>query len=145
MSALPLEGSEPAGMEPGFSGAELDMLARRMEARRDELAAEVREGLARTRRDSLPGLGETVGDDADRAFAEVQRGTDDAELQRDARELAAIEAALGRIARGEYGVCADCGLPIGTKRLLAQPSALRCLHCQEVHERTYAPPDSTAP
>ena len=46
-------------------------------------------------------------------------------------ELVAIGAALHRLIEGGYGRCEDCGREIGHDRLLAQPSAARCLSCQE--------------
>jgi DnaK suppressor protein len=46
-------------------------------------------------------------------------------------EVAAVQAALRRIAEGSYGQCEDCDREIGRERLLAQPSAGRCLPCQE--------------
>ncbi len=46
-------------------------------------------------------------------------------------ELAAVQAALRRIDKGSYGQCEDCDREIGRERLLAQPSAGRCLPCQE--------------
>ena len=52
--------------------------------------------------------------------------------------LVADRAAKGRIASGEYGVCADCGKPIEEKRLEAVPWALYCLKDQEKHDRQQA-------
>ena len=46
------------------------------------------------------------------------------------RELRAIDAALKRIAAGTYGICIDCGAPIPEKRLVAVPTALRCVTCE---------------
>jgi RNA polymerase-binding protein DksA len=46
-------------------------------------------------------------------------------------ELARIEATLGRLDRGEYGVCATCGKKISVKRLKALPDASRCVVCEE--------------
>jgi DnaK suppressor protein len=47
-----------------------------------------------------------------------------------AREQAtAIEAALGRLADGGYGVCGRCGKPIGDERLAARPAAVTCIRC----------------
>jgi len=47
-----------------------------------------------------------------------------------AREhLAAIEAALRRLADGSYGVCERCGRPIGAARLAARPAATTCIAC----------------
>jgi hypothetical protein len=44
-------------------------------------------------------------------------------------ELAEIEAALGRIKDGRYGVCLACGGPMGLQRLRAIPEARYCLAC----------------
>lgn len=45
------------------------------------------------------------------------------------RELEAIDAALERIARGCFGVCADCGQRIEQARLDAVPYAVKCSRC----------------
>ncbi len=47
--------------------------------------------------------------------------------------LGRIEAALERIARSEYGVCASCGRPIGAERLEAIPYAEECVSCSGAH------------
>jgi RNA polymerase-binding transcription factor DksA len=44
-------------------------------------------------------------------------------------ELARIDAALARVAAGTYGVCAQCGAPIGAARLQALPAAPLCRDC----------------
>jgi DnaK suppressor protein len=43
--------------------------------------------------------------------------------------LDAIDAALGRIDAGTYGVCTNCGRPIGEERLEALPWAELCIDC----------------
>lgn len=43
-------------------------------------------------------------------------------------------AALRRIDDGSYGICHDCGNPIDPRRVLAQPTALRCVECQTIAE-----------
>ena len=53
-----------------------------------------------------------------------------AALLEGAREqLAAVDAALGRLAAGRYGRCERCGQPIGADRLAARPAALTCIRC----------------
>ncbi len=47
-----------------------------------------------------------------------------------------VEAALERIATGEFGRCAACGGAIGLKRLQALPWANKCIECQEQSEQT---------
>lgn len=59
--------------------------------------------------------------------------------------LAAIDEALDRLARGEYGLCVECGEPIPLARLEAVPSARRCVECAErveMHAAAAAPPDA---
>ena len=58
----------------------------------------------------------------------------DAEAARDHAELTAVRAALERLADGSYGECTDCGQSVGVPRLLAQPSAARCIACQSKAE-----------
>ena len=41
----------------------------------------------------------------------------------------AIQAALRRLAAGEYGSCADCQQPIPYGRLLVMPESERCVAC----------------
>jgi DnaK suppressor protein len=53
----------------------------------------------------------------------------------DTAEIAAVDAALLRIAEGSYGECVDCGAHIAEARLKAAPEAARCIHCQEKLEK----------
>ena len=47
-----------------------------------------------------------------------------------------IEVALKKIDQGEFGVCEDCGEPIGLKRLEARPETTLCIRCKEDQERS---------
>jgi RNA polymerase-binding transcription factor DksA len=98
---------------------EMIELARTIEERREALATEIRREVARARNEP---------------FAQV---ADNAEVTRDLGELRELEAARARIADGSYGVCADCGADIPVARLRAQPAALRCIACQQRHEKTF--------
>jgi len=49
--------------------------------------------------------------------------------------LKAIEAALERIKRGEYGLCMECGDVISEKRLEAVPAAELCISCKDKKEK----------
>ena len=55
-------------------------------------------------------------------------------LERQAKSLLQIGAALDRIGNGEFGICLDCEEPISPKRLAAVPWAAYCLRCQEMHD-----------
>ena len=44
-------------------------------------------------------------------------------------QVAAIDVALERLAEGRYGICDQCGRPIGEDRLAARPAARTCIEC----------------
>jgi len=75
---------------------------------------------------------QNVGDDW--AQADAERDLSIALEERESAELVAIDAALQRIADGSYGLCVDCGVSIATARLHANPTALRCVGCQDKAE-----------
>ena len=49
--------------------------------------------------------------------------------QSDRAEIRRIDAALARIAAGEYGDCVQCGNPIAEKRLQLLPDTPFCANC----------------
>lgn len=69
----------------------------------------------------------------------TERDTAFAMQEHDVSELNAIEAALGRIANGVYGICQDCEAEIPITRLLAFPAAMRCIACQSAAEKVAGP------
>ena len=62
-------------------------------------------------------------DEADQAAQEEEHRLVLRALDRDTQLLHKIDAALRRLARGEYGYCLETGEPIGIERLLARPTA----------------------
>jgi DnaK suppressor protein len=51
--------------------------------------------------------------------------------QTDAKILQAIDEALMRIEKGNFGICKDCGEPIAEARLNAIPWTRVCISCKE--------------
>jgi DnaK suppressor protein len=51
--------------------------------------------------------------------------------QTDAKILQAIEEALQRMDKGQYGICRDCGEPIAAARLEAIPWTRVCIDCKQ--------------
>ena len=78
---------------------------------------------------------ETESDPADIGAAEEQRNWHLRLLEREKKLLDKIDAALLRLARGEYGWCAETGEPIGLKRLLLRPTASLCIEAKERQEK----------
>jgi DnaK suppressor protein len=102
------------------------LLYRQNELRADLHAAD----LIRQAGPDLPG----VVDQKDIASRQQMGAVDASQEQRDRDEAQQVAAALQRLDEGRYGDCLDCGEPIAYPRLLVQPAALRCAHCQTALE-----------
>ena len=72
-----------------------------------------------------------------RAQATTEINEEFAMNEHETAELAAIDAALERLAHGQYGQCKDCGAVIPEARLCAYPMALRCIGCQTQAEKSH--------
>jgi DnaK suppressor protein len=77
-----------------------------------------------------------VSDDGDLADVAIRDALQAATLTRHQAALKAIEEAIRRIDKGDYGICEDCDEDIPVGRLNAMPFALRCIECQEKLEMT---------
>ena len=71
----------------------------------------------------------------DAALAESTLAADDAMISQDVQDVRDINTARERLSAGTYGICADCGEAIAYERLLAYPTAKRCIHCQRLYEQ----------
>lgn len=121
-------------MTQELSGAERAALEAELLARRADLKAERSERLDGASR--VEHARELLLSDADDgAQHDTDREVDLARFDREALELAAINAALIRMANGDYGFCDECGEPIPLARLKIEPQALRCVACESQLER----------
>ena len=120
-----------------LSRREMIGLAYALTTRRNELLDEIRRDLERTREEPYAKFAGATPDAGDQAVADLLADLGEAETTRDLGELRALEAALKRVSDGAYGLCVDCGEDIPYERLHAQPSAARCVACQQRHEKTY--------
>lgn len=78
---------------------------------------------------------ETLQHQLDRRAAELRAAIEIAALEREVRELRAVEAARNRLHEPDFGLCADCEAEIPYARLSANPTATRCVGCEAQHER----------
>ncbi|GEN10814.1 dksA/traR C4-type zinc finger [Myxococcus fulvus] len=84
------------------------------------------DSLAREARDALVQRGERL---RSRTRLVAVRGADELLSEAERRELLDIEAALIRIAVGQFGRCEQCGGAMGRHRLRAIPEARLCMTC----------------
>lgn len=108
---------------------------------RDALLAQRAELLARMayERGGVVGRAQVAAEQYDAAASDnaqlrTERETQYAMNEHETAELADIERALEHMNQGDYGHCIDCEINIPMARLLATPTALRCVACQSVHE-----------
>ncbi|HET8724466.1 MAG TPA: TraR/DksA family transcriptional regulator [Anaeromyxobacteraceae bacterium] len=103
----------------------LDAARARLERRRAELVALIRDGNAgisqiRSEREI------EFGDEA-QSEEEQERIARVGEVE--SAELTRVEAALARVEAGTWGICATCGEAIEPRRLEASPWAVLCAGC----------------
>ena len=132
-------------MTPALAPAELARLKRELEARRTALRVEVKTQLDGSDDDRVVGLRNRIKESGDEwGVADGLAELDIAEVRHALAELDAVDAALARMRAGTYGECRDCGEPIAVARLSAYPTAMRCVACQQRHERKIGGPPLTA-
>jgi len=102
-----------------------------LEAERDKLYKMARDATREKRKTEEDDL----MDDIDLASSELDQSMTYKLRDRERNLLRKIEKALGKIEDGTYGVCENCGEPIGLKRLEARPVAELCITCKEEQEK----------
>ena len=109
---------------------------RLLQAREDLLARIAQQRGGRVSRVEMAAEHDVRASDA-RAQATTEMNEEFAMNEHETAELGAIDAALERLAQGQYGQCSDCGSEIPAARLEAWPMALRCIGCQSAFEKTH--------
>jgi DnaK suppressor protein len=121
--------------------------------RSKSLSAKEREDIGRLLKQRRSVLENTVEHELHRGESRELQGTDDmdldretagqevdsalSKLERDTREIEAVDHALSRFESLSFGECERCGEPIGYARLLVHPTAVRCLACQQKLESNH--------
>ena len=120
---------------------DLASLREALETRAVELLSQIEE-----QRHSVEDSGEMESGGADRG-EESQQEFDVtlalAQAEHDSEELLEIRQALAAMESGDYGTCVDCDETIPVARLRANPSASRCIRCQEALENDQDERDAT--
>jgi RNA polymerase-binding transcription factor DksA len=118
-----------------LSAASLLHFAQVLHEREAQLRLAILERRQRAASEKFTQVASEAPDVEDAALADLVSDLNNAELERDVDELREIEAALGRIAAGSYGICLQCGNPIPRERLEAFPAAKYDVQHQEEHEK----------
>src|SRR3954471_11141080 len=110
----------------------------RLRERAQQLRGEIREVLERSADETHANIAERARDVEDDSFSNLIVGLNSADIDRDGDEIRRIDSPLARLSDGSYGPCIDCDLEIPMGRLQAEPTAERCIRCQELYEKTHA-------
>jgi RNA polymerase-binding protein DksA len=100
--------------------------------------ARIESALENLRNENPGSIEEETGEEAsDQHMADTATAMHDRELDYGLTEneedlLKSIDAALERIEGGTYGVCTNCGKPIGEERLKALPWTDLCIDCAKL-------------
>lgn len=120
-----------------LTAEQLATLVELLDAQQRSQTAIIDDHMAGLRASSATGTTTLADDVADQAEIELVRKHQNAAVERDLRVLRDIEAARTRVAFGSVGNCIDCADEIGFDRLLAHPTASRCLLCQDRYEQAH--------
>lgn len=118
-----------------FTEDQLTQLRAALQKRYLALKEEVNNELSHSRGaqgSELAEYSDTIPDDIDTAL-----------IDRQINEMRELEMSMEYLNELEFGDCIDCGNEIGFERLLAQPSAQRCIECQSKYEKAF--PQESSP
>ena len=112
-----------------FTEDQLVQLKGALHRRYLDLQEEIRNELAHTR--DIRGL------DLAEYLNNIPDDIDTALVDRQINEMRELEMSMKYLNELEFGDCIDCGNEIGFERLLAYPSAQRCIQCQNQYEKAF--------
>lgn len=125
-------------MNSQLSGTQIHQFRTLLEDQFNKLWKEIGSELNESDKEHFMQIAGEVQDLEDRSIADLFTDLNITLLDKHVQETRDIHSALIRINKGTFGVCIDCGEPIGYDRLMAYPTATRCVHCEEVYEKTHA-------
>lgn len=120
-----------------FTPKQLERIKAQLQEREIQLREEIRDELIRSGEEHYIDLATMVADPGDASVADLLSDLNVATVDRQIQEIRSIEETRQRLNDGSFGTCVDCGGDIAFDRLLAYPTAKRCIECQSVHEKTY--------
>jgi len=114
-------------------------LEAQLKAQRAAMFEAVRAELLRGDQQTYATIAGEVPDVGDQATAALLTDFDNEIARRHGEAMRELDNALVRLKQDPYfGICVDCGDDIGIARLMASPTATRCIACQDMREKTYA-------
>lgn len=124
-------------MSAGLTENQTNELKHELKTSYRALREEIRQELLASDNEQYIDLAGQVHDREEESVADLLVDINLASINRHIHALQAVDAALLRMSTDEYGLCVDCGSPIGYERLKVAPAAPRCYECQVNFEHTH--------
>jgi RNA polymerase-binding transcription factor DksA len=121
-----------------FTQQQMAQINQALDQRYQSLLEEVRDELERAGEQTYVELFGRVTDVGDQSVADALVDMNAAIVDRQIQEIRDIEETRKRMKTAGFGVCSDCGGDIEFNRVLAYPTAKRCVRCQRQHEKVFA-------
>jgi len=100
-----------------------------------EMQRELREAVEKAENEIRALNNSASADDVDASVLNSAKEALFARNSQNRTQLHKVNLALERVQKGDFGVCVNCGVAIGLKRLQALPWAGNCIECQERSEQ----------
>ena len=111
-----------------------ESLHRMLMAKRQEVMREIEADIGQSLTEDQQRRLESARDIGDQALMDLERELGISLLEMRNRKRQLLDEAIRRLAEGTYGLCAECGVEISEKRLVAVPFAKLCVECQSKQE-----------
>lgn len=126
-----------------LSEQQISLLQQQLLQRASELKQKIQDELRKSADERYIQLADSVHDTRDEAVVELVINVAPTLTNLQIHELRHISNALTRIASQSYGICVDCEGKIDYRRLLAYPTAKRCVDCQSAYEQDFGTPQQS--
>lgn len=130
--ALPVKGFEPYWPQEGeeyMNEEQLEHFRQLLLAWKRQLQEEVERTVSHMRDDA-----NNYADPSDRATQEEEFALELRTRDRERKLIRKIDEALERIRKEDYGLCEQCDVEVGLRRLEARPTATLCIDCKTLEE-----------
>ena len=120
-----------------LNAKQIQPLQKKLENRLSVLQKTVHHELIHSNHKEYANLAGQVHDIGDESVADLLMDIDLTNVNRHIEEIRQIQRSLKHIKQGDYGLCTDCRETISLARLNATPTAIRCIHCQDLYDKTH--------
>jgi len=106
--------------------------------KREQIVKEAKIEISKYIKGETRQLVDTALDDGDWSVVDLSEDISLRQLSNHREVMVKIDAALGKLQEGTYGICEDCGGKISKERMKVLPFAIYCRDCQEKVEQLEA-------